>query len=556
MKKRKSTNDFIVQAKEVHGDKYDYSKSEYINEVVSVGIICKEHGLFYQLPRNHVEAKQNCPKCSIKNNSSKRKFTTEFIIDRAKQIHGDKYDYSKVKYYGIDKPITIICNKHGEFEQKAYQHINKKQGCPKCGIDRNKVMQKGFYKQLTKEQVIDNINKVHDNKYIIHDFEYKGYLTPITLECKEHGLFTRNYKAIVNNGYGCRKCSLKKQGEKNKLSQEEVIEKLKYKLPNYNFDKFVYKGYKNKSIIICDKNHETRMSVQSLLEGHKCNRCSNMVSLWEKEIIDYIKSIYNGKIINSDRKILNGKELDIYLPELNIAIECNGIYYHSTKCGCNNNYHLEKTKLCNAKGIRLLHIFDDEWRDKQDIIKSRIENWLGLTKNKIYARKCSVMEVCTDVKNEFLKRNHIQGSVGSIINLGLYYDGELVSVMTFGLDRTGYFVLNRFASKLHTVVNGGFSKIFKYFLENYPEYKEIKSLADNTISEGNLYEKNGFTLERVTKPDYFYVYQGKRVRKQNFMKKTLVEQGFDKNKTELQIMEERGIPRIYDCGKRVYIYRR
>jgi hypothetical protein len=156
-------------------------------------------------------------------------------------------------------------------------------------------------------------------------------------------------------------------------------------------------------------------------------------------------------------------------------------------------------------------------------------------------------------KSKFLNENHIQGTVSSKINLGLYCNNELVSIMTFGYGRNQDFQLSRFCSKLNTNVIGGFSKLLVYFERNYGnQYSEIKTFADRSWSNGDLYEKNGFELVRQIKPDYQYVVNGKRVRKQQFTHKKLIKEGFDSNKTEHEIMLERKIYRIYDCGKLLF----
>ena len=211
------------------------------------------------------------------------------------------------------------------------------------------------------------------------------------------------------------------------------------------------------------------------------------------------------------------------------------------------------------KGIQLYHIFEDEWVFKRKIVESRIKNILGVTENRIFARKCTINELNYSETRKFLNENHIQGECNSKYNYGLYYKGELVSVMTFGHLRKNLgsngneneYELLRFCNKLDTTVVGGASKLLKYFTDRLkPE--RIISYADKRWSDGNLYRQLGFTHIKDSKPGYFYVIGQKRENRFKYRKDVLVKEGFDKNKSEYEIMIGRGIYRIYDCGMMVF----
>jgi len=255
--------------------------------------------------------------------------------------------------------------------------------------------------------------------------------------------------------------------------------------------------------------------------------------------------------------IIKPNQLDIFIPSHNLAIEFNGLYWHSEQYKP-NNYHLNKTESCEKQGIQLIHIFEDEWLFKQDIVKSRLLNIIGLTQNKIYARKTEIKEVLSLQSKEFLTKNHIQGSINAGIKLGLYYNDELVSVMLFNKPRLGIgtsydgYELSRFCNKLNTNVIGGADKLLKYFIKSY-QPNQIISYADRRWSQGNLYEKLGFELKVVNKPNYSYICGKIRKHRFGFRKELLKKEGFDTiNKTEHQIMLDRGIYRIYDCGTKTY----
>jgi very-short-patch-repair endonuclease len=276
----------------------------------------------------------------------------------------------------------------------------------------------------------------------------------------------------------------------------------------------------------------------------------------EKEFFELFENI---KTLKNNRKIINPYELDIYIPELKLAFEFNGLYWHN-ELNKENNYHLNKTEMCENKGIQLIHIWEDDWLYKKNIVKSIIFNKLGKS-NKIYARKCKIKEVIDNkLIREFLEKNHIQGFIGSKIKIGLYYNDELVSLMTFGNRRIAMgkkttnqdeYELLRFCNKLNTNVIGGASKLFKYFINNYKP-QEITTYADRSFSQGKLYETLGFNFIGKTEPNYYYIIDGIRHYRFNFRKDKLIKEGFDPNKTEHEIMLNRKIYRIYDSGNLKY----
>lgn len=231
-----------------------------------------------------------------------------------------------------------------------------------------------------------------------------------------------------------------------------------------------------------------------------------------------------------------------------------GVYWHN-ELHKPSNFHLWKTEECEKQGIQLIHIFEDEWAYKQEIVKSRLKGLLGCNE-RIFARKTYCKEITFAESKKFLDANHIQGNCISKYNYGLFYNDELVSVMTFGKSRyaKGRMELLRFANKLYTNVIGGASKLFKHFLNDHPEISEIDSYADRRWSIGNLYETLDFKRISVTSPSYFYVVNGVRENRMKYQKHKLVKEGYDANKTEHEIMLEREIYRIYDCGNIKFTY--
>jgi hypothetical protein len=276
-----------------------------------------------------------------------------------------------------------------------------------------------------------------------------------------------------------------------------------------------------------------------------CYPISNSSSIKETMLFNFISEKYNGCIENNYR---DKYEIDIYLPELKLGFEFNGLYWHSNKFK-DKNYHLDKTNYFKEKGIRIIHIYEDDWIYRQDILKSQIKNILKINSEKIFARKCIIKEVNINDCKQFLNDNHIQGKVNSVLKLGLYFEEELVSLMTFDhnegrkkMEEGGY-NLNRFCNKLNTNVIGGASKLLKYFERVYNPIR-IVSYADKDWSIGDLYYKLGFENIGDNAPDYKYIVNNKRVHKSRYKKSKL-----NSTLTESQEMIKRDILKIYDCGK-------
>lgn len=317
--------------------------------------------------------------------------------------------------------------------------------------------------------------------------------------------------------------------------------------------------YINKTFFLnCDKGHifESNYDLiykRNLYNVEQCTIC-NPINIQnsgkELEFLSFIKEIYNGEIVENSRKIITPYELDIFLPEFNLAFEFNGLYWHN-ELNKSKTYHKDKYLLCKKNNIQLLHIWEDDWNFKQDIVKSMILNKLGKTINKIYARKTEVREISDNkIIRKFLNTNHIQGFVGSSIKIGLFYENELVSLMTFKKNKQS-FELNRFCNKLNTNITGGASKLFTYFIKKY-KYQKIISFSNNSYSDGSLYYKLGFEIDKNLDVDYSYIYNNKREHKFNFRKNKLKK--YNLSGTEKSILFENKIYRIYDAGKIKFIY--
>lgn len=320
-----------------------------------------------------------------------------------------------------------------------------------------------------------------------------------------------------------------------------------------------YKG-KGQYEMFCDKGHNyitnshlwhARKSI-SKPQCTVCNPVERFASILEDELYEYVSSVYDGEIIQNYRSKM---EIDIYLPDINLGFEFNGLYWHS-ELYKDSNYHINKLRYFQEKGIRIINIWEDDWVERCEIVKSQIKNWIGLNSgSKIWARNCEVREVEKSEALLFLDENHIQGKIASSVKIGLYHNDVLVSMMSFDhfegrnkmLDTE--WNLNRFCSLLGYNIVGGASKLLKYFINTYKPTRII-TFADLSWSTGNLYYKIGFIEKSVTKPNWTWLIDKRRVNKQRWKKSKLVKLGYDPDRSEVEIMEsEFGAVRVFDCGQ-------
>lgn len=299
---------------------------------------------------------------------------------------------------------------------------------------------------------------------------------------------------------------------------------------------------------------------------YACATCTNnSISEGEISIESFLHehNIQSCNMIRNDRTLLTGKELDFVILPNKLAIEYNGAYYHTEKFDKHRNYHLSKTKNCIDNDLTLLHIWDYEWTSrnspKQNIWKSIILNKLNKTPNKIHARKCIVRELSHADSSMFLDSNHLQGKDNSPIRLGLYFNNELVQVMTFSkprFNKSVQYELVRNATKTFNIVNGGTSKLLTYFTKTYNP-TSIVSYADRRYSTGKVYLKIGFSFIRNSPPSYQYV-KNKIFNRMGFKKHLLIDKLpiYDPKKSENENMKDNNYYRLWDCGCGVFIWKK
>jgi hypothetical protein len=542
-----SQDEYIQRANQIHLNKYNYSKSIYLGMSKKILITCpiQDHGDFWQLASNHTVGK-GCPKCQAEATSIRCRHSTGDFIRKAMLVHGDTYDYSKVKYIRDNKKVKIICKDHGIFEQVPRSHLVGN-GCPKCA---------GF--NSTFGDFLISAKSIHGDKYdySLAEQKYVNTKIKIPIVCKIHNQKFTQSPALHLKGCGCPVCGNESTAEKKTLTTLDFVTRSKL-IHNdfYDYSKTIYVLNKEEVIITCPEHGPFLQMPYNHLAGKGCPKCVGKISVEETEVFDFLISLgINANATN--RKLIYPKELDIVLPDQKIAIEYNGLYWHSSAMSnFDKNSHFEKTNQCSKKGYRLIHIFSDDWKFKKEIIKSILRNAVNKTKEKVYARKCVCKKISNVTAKEFLNKNHLQGYVASSFHYGLFFENKLLQVMSFKKENANL-NLSRFATKLNIQVVGGASKLFKYFCSN-EEFDSVFTFVDLSIFSGVLYENLGFVKIKTIPIDYKYIYDGIRRHKFGFRRKRLQKMlpNFEEGKSELWNTANNGIFRIYDCGKDKYEYK-
>ena len=530
-----------------------------------------------------------------------QKQTPEIFLEKIKKIHGDKYDYSKTTYVDYETKVTITCPIHGDFTQKPSSLV-RGYGCPKCKREENS---KQYYEWRTcpicgeqfyirkKYEKITCSEKCYKEYVQIHKDEINEKRS-VSLKNTFSKMSSDKKQEIQRNR---EKTFLQKYGTIQPNQSKEYKEKMSKLFKSIDWSQRSAK-IKNEQLIpkyseICENDNLTLLEFRNRFDCTvKCNVCG---TIFDTHILGYltektnhdicrvchpIENIIYDSIISTQienilkeqnvkyhkntRSIIKPLELDFYLPEYNLALEINGNYWHS-EIKKNKNYHLDKTKMCNKQGVKLIHIFEDEILLKYDIVKSRILNLINKTPNTVYARKCQIRELSYNEKKIFFEQNHIDGDSVSKYNIGLFFENTLVCAASFGsrkISKKEHFELIRFANTINFNVVGGFSKIMKYFMKKYNP-NELITYADIRWSginpQNTVYEKNKFEFVGLSKPNYFYLASNDfihRLNRCNFMKHKLVKEGADPNKSEKEIMKERGYTRIWDCGTLKFKYKK
>ena len=539
--------------KENQISKYGSVKAAYEQREAKKKETClQKYGVEYNFQRAEFKVKAKEEK--------KEKYNDENYNNRelAKKTTNLKTDEEKKEI--AEKTKETLISKYGSVETAYNQREEKKRKTclQKYGVEYN--LQREEVKEKTKKEYLSKKEKV--------------------INASKKAIDTKKEKGNLNISKKAFKTFFERTGYAHPMQMPKIAELVKQKNSEWRIND-TFERLKNKS-------SKTSFTKENNDIYCKCNSCGNTwkftnakyrtiicdkcypktagTSIGEKEVAKYIKS-QGFEVEENTKKILNSwrnpelkkivkkdfiYEIDLYIPALKIAIEYDGLYWHKNN---DTNEELLKTKLCEELGIRLIHINDFDWKNKENIMKSII----CFKKERIYARKCDIKLVNSKEEKTFLNSNHHKGYIPSSKCLGLYYNNELVQMMSFGKSRYNKkydWELLREASKLNTIVIGGCSKLFKKFTESEPG--SIISYCDYSLFNGKSYEKMGMKFERLSKPNYYYFLNSLDClhSREEFQKHKLKDKldFFDESLTEWENMQINGYNRFFDCGQKVYVF--
>lgn len=479
---------------------YDFSNAVYTGALQRItGVRCPEHGVFSQYAAQFRKGR-GCPACGAAERARKKRTSVDDYVAKVSELHGGQYTYDRIGFRTMNGQITVTCPVHGDFEMCANHHYYRRQGCGRCEEEAKKSRILA-YRHLSAESKIAN--------------------TAVS--------FFDRCRAVHDN--------------------------------RYDYPEQPYRGPKHKLQIVCPTHGEFRQAAWAHLSGKGCFKCGAADPKWERALVEFLSEF--GLAPQRSAPVLDGKHVDIFIPERNFGVELHGLHWH-TERRRGADYHRQKWQLAAEKGIRLIQVFEDEWVNKQDVVKARIAAMLGFGP-KFDARKCEV-RLCDTDGVAFLNAHHIQGSGRASVYYGLYQNDELLAVASFAKARSGAMVTGatsdweviRYASIGR--VRGGFGRLFKRFLADVGPSRVI-SYCDLRYGDGKLYAATGFTLEAITPPDYWWVPNGKTLRvpryetqKHKLPTHPVLKGFYAPGMTEKQVCEAAGWGKIFGVGHQRWVW--
>lgn len=449
--------------------------------------------------------------------SNKKKYGVE-NISQNKEIK-EKQIKTLMKKYGVNVPCKSneIKNKVAKTNLKKYGNICSLHG-KKQKIKTKKTWSKKYKKShpFSCPIIRDKINNTMKSKYGKHYTQTKDYLEKTKNTC------------------------IKKYG-KNHFSQSDVV---KEKIKATNLKKYG-----------CEYPSQNDEVIEKIMTSSK--DVKKIYGKTQQEIKKYIETIINTKL---ESKVIERKEIDIFDKNKNIAIEYCGLRWHNEDSPepRDKNYHINKYKICESKGIKLITIFEDEWVNKKEKCKSYLKSIFGKFENRVFARKCNIKQIDKKISNKFYYDNHLFGKPNNTkVSFGIFFEKELIGCISLGFHHRDHSktTINRLCFKPDFQIIGGASRLVSACV-NWCKNNNCNNLitwSDNRWSTGNMYKKIGFKLEEEIGPDYSYVdtkTKYKRVSKQSRKKSNT---NCPKNKTEKQFAKEEGFSKIWDCGKKRWV---
>lgn len=382
MSRKLTTQEFIHKAKLIHGDKFGYDLTDYRGQAYKIKIICPIHGVFEQNANSHLRGR-GCPKCKTEKAGNRTRLNTKGFIKKAKDVHGDKYDYSKVSYKDMNTKVCIICPIHGEFWQTPDTHL-RGSGCMDCGYDKLRISN-----AMNLKEFIAKATTLHQGIYDYSKVKYKNCMSSVCIICAKHGEFYQRPDVHLK-GCGCPKCRSERLSIEKSYTLKNFIDKAKAIHGNkYGYEQVDYKGCGTPVKIWCDKHGFFWQKPRDHLQGCGCPHCAKSVGEDAiSEWLEYNKIEYKSQHWIEPNQVLFGARrlrVDFYLPSIKTIIEFNGRQHYERVAAWQTEEEFQEQKdrdrrlreFCKQKGIMLTEIPYTEIKNINAILRSRVTATLG-----------------------------------------------------------------------------------------------------------------------------------------------------------------------------------
>lgn len=547
--RRKTTELFIAESQARFGDKFDYRDAEYVSRSTKLKLFCSCGAGFLVSPSVHLSGSGGCPDCFKQSVAERTLIPFDVFVTRARQVHGEKYLYVEETYRGVQNKVSIVCGEHGVFVQAAFSHLAGR-GCKKCGIATRAGNRLTRGSVAASRRLAELSEEPRNARYSYDKAVYAGHEGLITITCKEHGEFSQSYGNHVR-GAGCPKCAKERASEILRFSFDDFLTRAtKTHGARYSYDRAGFASLQDKLRIVCRKHGEFLQRGADHLQGKGCRKCAVLVSRAEGEIVEFVQQLGLDPKSSVKGALGGRRELDIVIDPASVAVELNGLYWHSERTGRGRHYHQSKTDAAAKAGYSLIHITDLQWETRKEAVKSMLMARCGVEMEKFDARKCLIVSPSVQEMREFLERSHIQGFRPSKEHYGLSYGDKLVAVASFGLSKAREAELQRYATLPGMRVRGGLGRLVAHWRRLH-EGTDLISFCDTTYFDGRSYRAVGFVQEKILGPDYSYTDGISCYSKEAFRKAHLAERfdNYDRALTEKENAENNGWYRIWGCNK-------
>lgn len=619
--KKESFETLVARSKQVYGDRFEYIREDREHGPLKLIMRCLIHGEFSSLFSNHIRGKPGCRMCTNAATSERRSHSLETIAAKAKLVHPlENYTYSRLDKTDLaNARLTIHCPEHGEFQQSSANHLAGTK-CPSCarksrglksrhdvGSLKEALVERGLadyevkeisysevsrstYVNLTcpshgkfelptgqllggrkcpvctsleRSYTLDSFSelaaKKHNNKYVYLSLDRsRPEYVRAKIICPIHGEFVQGITSHLK-GRGCELCADDTHADRSRKGIERLVSDgyLQWGGTYSDIQVRYIRGHRTETTALCKEHGQFTINTSAFNRGQGCPECSKGgVSKLGSDFAKYIMSIETEAIPEVNIPFTNFR-WDIAVPLKKIAFEFHGLFWHSTQYHT-AGYHAMKHQKGLDAGFRTIHVFEDEWLNRRQSVEALVRSALGLTTNKVFARKCLITQVTRTQADEFLNLHHIQGATTNSAYLGLLLEDKLVAVLGYALRASGrgqkvsseQAEITRYASSIQVV--GGFSKLIAGLTKAVPSLKQLYTFSDIRLFTGNTYKKTGFKLVAELRPDYFYVRNGKRQHKCTLQKSAFKKNPkllYDPKLTERELAELNNFHRVYDCGK-------